>query len=88
MNDVETIVKMAKASHVTDALEYGECIPEEHLEAFAHLVIDWVAQQHFVECREERPIQVWIRMQKNKISNRPVESAEQAIEAIRAGGAQ
>jgi len=84
----DDIIKMAKTSHVTDALEYGECIPEENLEAFAHLVIDWVAQQHFNECREERPIQVWIRMQKNRISNRPIESAQQAIDAIKAGGVQ
>ena len=85
---IDDIIKMAKTSHVTDALEYGECIPEEHLEAFAHIVIDWVAQQHFIECREERPSQVWIRMQKNRLSDRPVESAEQAIAAIRAGGVQ
>ncbi|MBU3577506.1 hypothetical protein [Polynucleobacter sp. UK-Kesae-W10] len=57
MTELEKIVK---ESHVAWALDYGECIPDEVLEKFAHLVIDWVACQHFEQCHEHRPIQNWI----------------------------
>ena len=58
MTELEKIVKESK---VACALEYGESIPEERLEKFAHLMIDWVAKMHYDQCREERPVQDWIR---------------------------
>lgn len=61
MTELEKIVK---ESQVAEALEYGECIPEERLEKFAHLMIDWVAKMHYDQCREERPVQDWIRSTK------------------------
>ena len=61
MTELEKIVK---ESHVAWALDYGECIPDEALEKFAHLVVDWVARQHFNQCQEVRPVQDWIRSTK------------------------
>ena len=29
--------------------------------------LDWLAQQHFDQCREERPIQDWIRKMKSQL---------------------
>lgn len=29
--------------------------------------LDWLAQQHFDQCREERPIQEWIRNMKSQL---------------------
>jgi len=29
--------------------------------------LDWLAQQHFDQCQEERPIQDWIRKMKNML---------------------
>jgi len=52
--------KMVKATGINHALEYGESIPDEVLTAFAESVIDWVARQHFEQCKEVRPIQQWI----------------------------
>jgi hypothetical protein len=31
--------------------------------------LDWLAQQHFDRCREERPIQNWIRHMKRLLPN-------------------
>jgi hypothetical protein len=31
--------------------------------------LDWLAQQHFEQCREERPIQDWIRKMKSQLPN-------------------
>lgn len=57
MTELEKIVKATGINH---ALEYGECIPDEVLTAFAESLIDWVACQHFEQCRERRPIQDWL----------------------------
>ena len=32
---------------------------------------DWLAQQHFYQCREERPIQDWIRKMKSQLPAQP-----------------
>jgi hypothetical protein len=56
--------KIVKATGICHALEYGECIPDEVLEAFAHAIVDWVAHRHFEECKEVRLVQDWIRLSK------------------------
>ena len=61
MTELEKIVKK---TGITNALEYGECIPDEVLKDFADSIIDWVARQHFNQCQEERPVQDWIRSTK------------------------
>jgi len=33
--------------------------------------LDWLAQQHFDQCREERPIQDWIRKMKVRLPAQP-----------------
>lgn len=33
--------------------------------------LDWLAQQHFNQCREERPIQNWIRSMKSQLPLQP-----------------
>jgi len=33
--------------------------------------LDWLAQQHFDQCREERPIQDWIRKMKSQLPVQP-----------------
>ena len=33
--------------------------------------LDWLAQQHFDQCREERPIQDWIRKMKSQLPEQP-----------------
>jgi hypothetical protein len=52
--------KLAKATGINHVLEYRNGIPDEELKAFAEAVIDWVARQHFEQCKEVRPIQQWI----------------------------
>jgi hypothetical protein len=29
--------------------------------------LDWLAQQHFDQCREDRPVQYWIRKMKSEL---------------------
>lgn len=40
--------------------------------------LDWLAQQHFDQCREERPVQDWIRKMKSQL---PVPTVVEAIKA-------
>ena len=52
--------KLANATGINHVLEYGSGVPDPELSAFAEAVIDWVARQHFEQCKEVRPIQQWI----------------------------
>lgn len=38
--------------------------------------LDWLAQQHFDQCREERPIQDWIRKMKSQLPVQPAAVVE------------
>jgi hypothetical protein len=33
--------------------------------------LDWLAQQHFDQCREDRPVQYWIRKMKSQLPPQP-----------------
>ena len=33
--------------------------------------LDWLAQQHFAQCREDRPVQHWIRKMKSELPPQP-----------------
>jgi hypothetical protein len=33
--------------------------------------LDWLAQQHFDQCREDRPVQHWIRKMKSELPPQP-----------------
>jgi hypothetical protein len=37
--------------------------------------LDWLAQQHFNQCREDRPVQHWIRKMKSELPEQEPECA-------------
>lgn len=41
--------------------------------------LDWLAQQHFDQCLEERPIQDWIRKMKSQLPQRDTVEAVKAV---------
>lgn len=43
--------------------------------------LDWLAQQHFDQCREERPIQDWIRKMKSQL---PAQQEPEIVNSIKA----
>ena len=44
--------------------------------------LDWLAQQHYEQCREARPIQDWIRKMKTQL---PENNTAQAIKSVLTG---
>jgi hypothetical protein len=40
--------------------------------------LDWLADQHFDQCREERPIQDWIRKMKVMLPNNEEQAEEKS----------
>ena len=47
--------------------------------------LDWLAQQHFDQCCEERPIQDWIRKMKSQLPEQPKQNTVEAVKAILKG---
>ena len=44
--------------------------------------LDWLAQQHWDQCREDRPIQDWIRKMKSQL---PENNTVQAVKTVLKG---
>lgn len=44
--------------------------------------LDWLAQQHFDQCREERPIQDWIRKMKSQLPAQPAVAEQHKQEPV------
>lgn len=45
--------------------------------------LDWLAQQHWEQCREDRPIQDWIRKMKSQLpEDNSVEAIKQVLKGI------
>ena len=47
--------------------------------------LDWLAQQHFDQCCEERPIQDWIRKMKSQLPEQPKQNTVEAVKAVLKG---